>query len=122
VQVPQHRGAPPTCWGYGHALNVVRAVREFEPIDAPLMDDNATGGRSPSLSVTELHQLGFKLSVVPTLALFPAVHAMREAADRARETGSDRHVAALGLTLESYFDPVGLRQWRELGARYATER
>jgi 2,3-dimethylmalate lyase len=105
------------------APETIDQVREIaKAIDVPLMYNNATGGRSPSLTVEELHQLGFKLSVVPMLALFPAVHAMREAARRARETGSDRHVAALGLTLESYFEMVALRQWRGLDARYATER
>jgi hypothetical protein len=47
-----------------------------------------------------------------------AVHAMREAARIALQTGSDDHVAALGISLDDYFNTVGMAQWRRLESRY----
>jgi hypothetical protein len=43
---------------------------------------------------------------------------MREAARIALQTGSDDHVAALGISLDDYFNMVGMAQWRRLESRY----
>jgi hypothetical protein len=55
---------------------------------------------------------------VPLLAVAPAVHAMREAARVARETGSDAHVAATGLSPGALFEIFGLAEWRRLEQQY----
>jgi 2,3-dimethylmalate lyase len=98
------------------SMDEVRTIAR--EVKAPLMYNNATGGRSPALSGAELADLGFKLAVVPLLAAGPAVHAMREAARVARETGSDAHVAALGLSPKAFFEIFGLAEWRRLEQRY----
>ena len=72
----------------------------------------ATSGKSPALTGCELAELGFKLAVIPTLAVGAAVHGMREMARVARETGHDAHLAATGFTVAGFFDMVGMREWR----------
>lgn len=94
------------------------ARRIAREVKAPLMYNNATGGKSPALSGAELAELGFKLAVIPTLAIVPAVHAMREAARIARETGSDAHVAAMALSPKALFEVFGLADWRRLEQEY----
>ena len=98
-------------------LDEVRRVARG--VKAPLLYNNATGGKSPALSGEALAELGFKLSVVPTLALLPAVHAMREAGRIGRETGSDAHVAATGLSPRAFFEIFGLDDWRRLEKKYS---
>lgn len=74
----------------------------------------ATGGRSPALSLEQLGELGYSLVVCPTVALYPAVHALREAARQLRSTGTDAHLQSLGLSPAALFDVVGLESWLAL--------
>jgi 2-methylisocitrate lyase-like PEP mutase family enzyme len=87
-------------------------------VKAPLLYNLATGGKSPALTARQLEDLGYKLAVVPTLGMGPAVHAMRAAAKTARETGSDAHVAAMGFSPAAFFDLLGIADWRRLESRY----
>jgi carboxyvinyl-carboxyphosphonate phosphorylmutase len=87
-------------------------------VKAPLLYNLATGGKSPALSARQLEDLGYKLAVVPTLGMGPAIHAMRQAALTARETGSDAHVAAMGFSPAAFFELFGMSEWRRLESRY----
>ena len=87
-------------------------------VKAPLLYNLATGGKSPALTARQLEDLGYKLAVVPTLGMGPAVHAMRQAAKTARETGSDAHVAAMGFSPAAFFELLGIADWRRLESRY----
>lgn len=71
----------------------------------------ASGGRSPSVSVKQLAEWGFSLVVCPTVALYPAVTAIRDAARRLLESGADEHLQQLGLTPAGLFETVGLSDW-----------
>lgn len=88
-------------------------------IEAPLLFNMATGGKSPSMSVRQLETLGFKLAVAPLLSIGPAVDGMRTAARVARETGSDAHVAATGFSPAAFFELFDIAEWRRIEARYA---
>jgi 2-methylisocitrate lyase-like PEP mutase family enzyme len=91
-------------------------------VKAPLLYNLATGGKSPALAARQLEDLGYKLAVVPTLGMGPAVHAMRAAAKTARETGSDAHVAAMGFSPAAFFELLGIADWRRLESRYVVRR
>jgi 2-methylisocitrate lyase-like PEP mutase family enzyme len=71
----------------------------------------ATGGRSPSVPVDELAALGFNLVIVPTVALYAAVDAMRRAARDVLEARSDAPLQPLGLSPLDLFELVGMRDW-----------
>ncbi|WP_051792427.1 isocitrate lyase/PEP mutase family protein [Amycolatopsis jejuensis] len=79
----------------------------------------ATGGRSPALPLERLGELGYRMAVCPTVALYPAVHALRTAAATLHRTGSDAHLQELGLSPAGLFDVVGLSGWLDLDARVA---
>lgn len=71
----------------------------------------ATGGRSPSVPVDELAALGFNLVIVPTVALYAAVDAMRRAARDVLEARGDAPLQPLGLSPLDLFELVGMRDW-----------
>ncbi|WP_040586803.1 isocitrate lyase/PEP mutase family protein [Sciscionella marina] len=76
----------------------------------------ATGGRSPALGVDELGELGYALVVCPTVALYPVVSALRDAARSLRRTGTDAHLRSLGMSPAALFDSVHMSAWLELDA------
>lgn len=71
----------------------------------------ATGGRSPTLPVDELAGLGFNLVVIPTVAFYPAVAAMRDAARAVLASRSDEPLQGLGLSPMALFELVGMKEW-----------
>jgi 2,3-dimethylmalate lyase len=93
-------------------------VEEVEQIsrgvDGPTMYNLVAGGRSPSLSVAELGELGFDIVVVPTVALYAAIDAMRSAARAVLQAGSDEPLQKYGLRPMDIFDLVGMQEWADL--------
>jgi len=89
---------------------VARIAREVE---GPAMYNLATGGKSPSLTFSELDELGFALVVVPTVAFYPAIHAIREAARAVLDAGSEEPLRRFGLQPMDLFELVGMSRWLE---------
>jgi 2-methylisocitrate lyase-like PEP mutase family enzyme len=83
-------------------------------VTGPKLYNLATGGRSPSYPVSQLGELGFAIAIVPTVALYPAVSAMRTAARAVLEAGGDQPLAGFGLTPPELFNLVGMRHWLSL--------
>lgn len=96
---------------------VERVARE---VPGPKMYNLAAGGRSPALTVSRLGELGYALVVVPTVALYAAVHAIRHAARDLLRQGSDEYVATLGMSPSELFEVVGLTRWLELDEQVRT--
>ncbi|MFC5995765.1 oxaloacetate decarboxylase [Pseudonocardia hispaniensis] len=99
--------------------------QEVEEIAATVpglkMYNLATGGRSPSLSAADLDELGFRLILVPGLALMPAIAAMRDAAAEVLATGSDAPLLRYGLSPRDMFEVVGLSRWLRLESDFAVD-
>jgi 2-methylisocitrate lyase-like PEP mutase family enzyme len=102
-----------------------RTVAEVEAIgarvDGRLLYNLATGGSSPSLTVSELGELGYDLVIVPGIALMPAVHGIRAAAEAVRAANGDQPLERFDLTPRQIFESVGLDAWLELESRLADE-
>jgi 2-methylisocitrate lyase-like PEP mutase family enzyme len=102
-----------------------RTIAEVEAIgarvDGRLLYNLATGGASPSLTVSELGELGYDLVIVPGIALMPAVHGIRAAAEAVRGAGGDQPLERFDLTPRQIFESVGLDAWLELESRLADE-
>jgi 2-methylisocitrate lyase-like PEP mutase family enzyme len=85
-----------------------------EQVSGPKLYNLATGGRSPSYPVAELGELGFAIAVIPTVALYPAVSAMRATARAVLRAGGEQPLAEFGLAPADLFNLVGMQQWLSL--------
>ena len=83
-------------------------------VQGPKLYNLATGGKSPSLTVKELGELGFNIVVIPTVALYPAIDAMRDAARQVLAAGSDEPLQRFGLAPIDIFNLVGMQSWMGL--------
>lgn len=99
------------------------SIEEVERIGAEFpgraVHNLATGGRSPALPADRLGELGYRIVVCPTVALYPAVDALLRAAAELHRTGSDAHLADLGMSPAALFEVVGLTGWMDVDARIA---
>ncbi|HUQ62157.1 MAG TPA: isocitrate lyase/PEP mutase family protein [Acidimicrobiales bacterium] len=76
-------------------------------------------GRTPLLTPSELHDLGFDLIVSPLTGLFALACALEEAYGVLRDEGSLRDRMELLTTFDSFNAVVGLDSHYELESRYA---
>jgi 2-methylisocitrate lyase-like PEP mutase family enzyme len=94
--------------------SVAEVERIGREVDGPKLYNLVSGGRSPSLTLTELGDLGFDIVAVPTVGLYPAIAAMRTAARAVLETGSDEPLQQYGMRPVDIFNLVGLPEWNAL--------
>jgi len=76
-------------------------------------------GRTPLLTPSELHDLGFDLIVSPLTGLFAVARALEEAYGVLRDDGSLRDRMELLTTFDSFNAVVGLDSHYDLESRYA---
>ena len=76
------------------------------------------GGRTPLLTLQELHDLGYDLIVTPLSAIFAAARAVREAFAVLRREGTLRDHPELVLTFSEFEPVVDLAGHRSLEERY----
>jgi 2-methylisocitrate lyase-like PEP mutase family enzyme len=96
-----------------------QSVDEIERIaadvDAPLLFNVVSGGRTPELPHQRLAELGFRIAIHPGAALATVVPAAVEALSGLR----DQTLSLDGsVSPEVFFDVFGLSAWNELGERY----
>jgi 2-methylisocitrate lyase-like PEP mutase family enzyme len=80
-------------------------------VEGPCMYNLATGGKSPTLTFSELGTLGYALIVIPTVCLYPAIHSMRQATRAVLEAGSDAPLRELAMQPMDLFNLVGMQTW-----------
>ncbi len=102
------------------SVDELRAVAEAIP-DAPLFANMIEGGKTPLLSSTELHELGYKMVVYPLSALFSAAKAVEETYRVLfnEKTTASRQGAL--VSLNEFEEIIGVPQWQELERRYVAE-
>lgn len=77
------------------------------------------GGRTPLLTLTELHDLGYDLVVTPLSALLAVTRALRQAFGRLRDKGTLRDDLDLLVPFDDFGAVVELDTHRRLEQRYA---
>lgn len=78
-------------------IEAPESIADFEAIaraiPGPKVANMVEGGRTPLLSATDLHELGFDLILHPLTALLAATHAIAAAYRGLRDTGGSRSLA-----------------------------
>lgn len=75
------------------------------------------GGKVPSLSVPELHELGFPLVSYPGVAMMPMISEVTRAAQAVLASGTHVPLDGYRMVPRDIFEAVGLNDWLELEAQ-----
>ncbi|OSC41657.1 isocitrate lyase/PEP mutase family protein [Mycobacterium decipiens] len=86
-------------------------------VDAPLLINQALGGLTPRLSAAQLQQLGYAVAIYPGDLARRATAGMLQALGETN--GSDPAAHKCGTPAE-FFNLVGLAEWLDIEAKYAT--
>ena len=103
-----------------------QSVDELEAITAATpgiarVANMVEGGRTPLLTPTELHDLGFDLIVTPLTALFAATKAIQSAFATLARDGTMRDRTDLLIGFTEFGAVTGMAAHQALDARYATD-
>ena len=103
-----------------------QSVDELEAITAATpgiarIANMVEGGRTPLLTPTELHDLGFDLIVTPLTALFAATKAIQSAFATLARDGTMRDRTDLLIGFTEFGAVTGMAAHQTLDARYATD-
>ncbi|HKI90933.1 MAG TPA: oxaloacetate decarboxylase [Gaiellaceae bacterium] len=104
-------------------LEAPRSVEELKAavsvLDKPLLANISEGGKTPIVELAELQELGIKIALYPSSAIFAAAHAARQVASTLRETGSTSPLVDRMMPLDEFNDLAGFPHWREIEGRFA---
>ena len=99
-----------------------QTVEEIERVarhvKAPLLANMVQGGRTPSVKVSELQRLGFKIVIFPAVCMAAAVQAMERALVHLREKETDWHDGPV-LGPMDIFKRVGFDWWHAVEQKFA---
>jgi 2-methylisocitrate lyase-like PEP mutase family enzyme len=87
-------------------------------LEAPLLYNMATSGKTPFLGRAEIERLGFKLIIYPNWMMLAAIRAASEVLAELKQTGSIANVAREVPSFREFFDLLGMPEVQELEARY----
>jgi 2-methylisocitrate lyase-like PEP mutase family enzyme len=87
-------------------------------LDKPLLANISEGGKTPIVELDELRELGVKIALYPSSAIFATAYAVRTVARVLHETGSTSSIAHEMVPLEEFNDLAGLPQWSEIESRF----
>jgi 2-methylisocitrate lyase-like PEP mutase family enzyme len=82
----------------------------------PMLLNMATNGRTPSLTVSEIEALGFKLAIWPAACMIPAARALWASLRTLRLEGTDRSVFSEAPA--EFFEWMGLNEVLDQSSRY----
>lgn len=88
--------------------------------DVPLLINMATGGKTPTVRVKELAEMGYKVAIFPGVCMFTALLTMREALAYLKKNGTDDGVIQGKFGPVDLFLAVGLEKWLEKEKHYAS--
>jgi 2,3-dimethylmalate lyase len=94
---------------------IERVARE---VKTPLLANMVAGGKTPSLTVSHLERLGFKLVIFPGLCMSAAVTAIEAALRHLKAMGTDRTDGPV-LSPMDIFKRVGFDWWHEVEQRFS---
>jgi carboxyvinyl-carboxyphosphonate phosphorylmutase len=92
------------------------AVRAFPGV--PLLFNWAEGGKTPSISLDRLRELGYRIVIFPLSALLAATGAMRRILREIAQAGTPAAAMQQMPTFAEFVDFIGLPEVREAEQRY----
>jgi len=95
----------------------LQAIKQTFP-DVPLLYNWAESGKTPLLSLDEIHALGFKLVIFPVSMLFAATHAMLELLELLKRGETPSAHAERMVTFSQFTQNIGLPEIQELERHY----
>ena len=104
-------------------IEAPRTKQELETIaktflDVPLLFNWADSGKTPPLSLEEIHALGFKLVIFPVSLLFAATRVMNELLEVFKQGKTPTAFSERSLTFSQFTDEIGLPDIQELERHY----
>lgn len=82
----------------------------------PMLLNMATNGKTPSLTVREIQDLGFTMAIWPVASMIPAAKAIRRSLETLKTTGTDRD--EFTESPQAFFEWVGLARTLDEAGRY----
>ena len=93
-----------------------------ESISAPLVANMIEGGRTPAVSASRLHEMGFKIILYPLSRLYASSVAALRVMKELRERGTTSRLGRMMTNFDSFNDLVDLPKFEELEQRYLAGR
>jgi len=98
-------------------LEAPRSLDELSAA-ASVLANISEGGKTPIVELADLRDLGIKIALYPSSALFAAAYAARQVAAVLRETGSTASLVQQMVPLDEFNDLAGLPHWRSIEAQF----
>ncbi len=104
-------------------IEAVNSKQELETVtktfpNIPLLFNWIDGGKTPLLSLEEIHTLGFKLVIFPVSLVFAATRAMTELLEVFKQGKTPTAFSEHSLTFSQFTDQIGLPDIQELERHY----
>jgi 2-methylisocitrate lyase-like PEP mutase family enzyme len=108
-------------------IEAPRSITDLQSImqafpDVPLLYNWAESGKTPLLSLAEIHALGFKLVIFPVSMLFAATHAMLELLELLKRGETPSAFAEHMVTFSQFTRNIGLPEIQELERQYGVKQ
>src|SRR5437879_1271703 len=103
------------------SLEELRAIAQTFP-DVPLLYNWAESGKTPLLSLEEIHALGFKLVIFPASLLFAATHTLLSLLEVLKQGQTPTVFAERMISFSQFTDQVGLPDIQSLERRYGVNQ
>lgn len=103
------------------SIEELRAIAQAFP-DVPLLYNWAESGKTPLLSLEEIHALGFQLVIFPVSMLFAATQAMLGLLEALKQGQTPLAFAERMVTFSQFTDQVGLPDIQALERRYGVHQ
>jgi 2-methylisocitrate lyase-like PEP mutase family enzyme len=108
-------------------IEAPRSIEELHAIaqafpDVPLLYNWAESGKTPLLSLEEIHALGYQLVIFPVSMLFAATHALLELLEVLKQGQTPLAFAERMATFSQFTDQIGLPDIQALERRYGVHQ
>ncbi len=108
-------------------IEAPRSIEELQAIaqafpDTPLLFNWAESGKTPLLTLNEIHTLGFKLVIFPVSLLFAATHAMLALLEVLKQGETPAPFSSHMVTFSQFTQHIGLPEIQELERRYGVNQ
>jgi carboxyvinyl-carboxyphosphonate phosphorylmutase len=103
------------------SIEELRTIAQAFP-DVPLLYNWAESGKTPLLSLEEIHALGFKLVIFPVSLLFAATHTLLSLLEVLKQGQTPTAFAEHMVTFSHFTDQIGLPDIQVLERRYGVHQ
>jgi len=90
-------------------------------LEAPLLYNMATSGKTPFLEREEIERLGFKIIIYPNWLMLAAIRAASGVLATLKQTGTIASIAKDLPSFQEFFDLLGMPEVQDLEARYGID-